>query len=66
MRTILVVEKGGVGDASLLLDHSNGRVWCFHTYGPPGIGFRASKPDTRTGSTTLQVHAMYSDDDGAT
>lgn len=66
MRTILAVDKGGVGDASLLLDRSNGRVWCFHAYGPPGIGFRASKPGTRTGNTTLQVHAMYSDDDGAT
>lgn len=66
MRTILAVKKGGVGDASLLLDRSNGRVWCFHAYGPPGIGFRTSKPGTRTGSATLQVHAMYSDDDGAT
>ncbi|MDW5266505.1 MULTISPECIES: exo-alpha-sialidase [Acidobacteriaceae] len=66
MRTILAVEKGGVGDASLLLDRSNGRVWCFHAYGPPGIGFRASKPGTTTGETTLQVHAMYSDDDGVT
>lgn len=65
VRTILAVNKGGVGDASLLLDRSNGRVWCFHSYGPPGIGFRTSKQGTRTGSTTLQVHAMYSDDDGA-
>lgn len=64
MRTILAVDKGGVGDASLLLDRSNGRVWCFHAYGPPGIGFRTSKPGTKTGESTLQVHAMYSDDDG--
>ncbi|MEO6910002.1 MAG: sialidase family protein, partial [Edaphobacter sp.] len=66
MRTILAVEKGGVGDASLLLDRSNGRIWCFHAYGPPGIGFQTSKPGTKTGATTLQVHAMYSDDEGAT
>lgn len=66
IRTILDVKEGGVGDASLLLDRSNGRVWCFHNYGPPGIGFQNSKPGARTGPTTFQVHAMYSDDDGAT
>jgi len=59
-------EGGGVGDASLLLDRSNGRVWCFHAYGPPGIGFDTGKPGARTGPGTLQVHAMFSDDDGAT
>ena len=66
MRTILSVTKGGVGDASLLLDRTNGRVWCFHAYGPPGIGFPTAKPGVKTGPTTLQVHAMYSDDDGLT
>ena len=66
IHTILAVRAGGVGDASLLLDHSNGRIWCFHNYGPPGIGFWQSKPGTTTGPTTFQVHAMYSDDDGAT
>lgn len=66
MRTILAVPEGGVGDASLLLDRSNGRVWCFHAYGPPGIGFNTAKPGATTGATTLQIHAMYSDDDGGT
>jgi len=66
MRTIVAVEEGGVGDASLLLDRSNGRVWCFHSYGPPGIGFHTAKPGARTGATTFQFHAIYSDDDGAT
>lgn len=65
-RTIQEVKEGGVGDASLLLDHSNGRVWCFFNYGPPGIGFQSAKPGARTGSTTLQLHAIHSDDDGAT
>lgn len=66
IRTIVSVPSGGVGDASLLLDRSNGRVWCFFNYGPPGIGFWTAKPGARTGPTTLQVHAMYSDDQGAT
>ena len=66
IRTIQEVREGGVGDASLLLDRSNGRVWCFFNYGPPGIGFRNAKPGMLTGPTTLQVHAIHSDDDGAT
>lgn len=65
-RTIQEVKEGGVGDASLLLDRSNGRVWCFFNYGPPGIGFQSAKPGARTGPTTLQLHAIHSDDDGAT
>src|SRR6185437_7448011 len=65
-RTIQKVKKGGVGDASLLLDRSTGRIWCFFNYGPPGIGFLTAKPGTRTGATTLQLHAIHSDNDGAT
>lgn len=65
-RTLRVVTDGGVGDASLLLDRKTGRVWCFHAYGPQGIGFLTAKPGERTGAGTLQVHVMYSDDDGAT
>jgi sialidase-1 len=61
-RTIRQVPEGGVGDPSLLLDRKSGRVWCFHAYGPPGIGFGNSK----AGPQTIQVHAMWSDDDGAT
>jgi sialidase-1 len=65
-RTIQKVKEGGVGDASLLLDRSSGRVWCFFNYGPPGIGFMTSQPGSRTGPATLQLHAIHSDDDGAT
>ncbi|HWG37916.1 MAG TPA: sialidase family protein [Terriglobales bacterium] len=65
-RTIAAVPAGGVGDASVLLDHSNGRVWCFFNYGPPGIGFPNAQPGTVTGPTTLHLHAMHSDDAGAT
>lgn len=65
-RTIQKVKEGGVGDASLLLDRSSGRVWCFFNYGPPGIGFMTAKPGAKTGPTTLQLHAIHSDDDGAT
>ncbi|MFN7935022.1 MAG: sialidase family protein [Bryobacteraceae bacterium] len=65
-RVIRQVDVGGVGDASLLLDRKTGRIWCFHAYGPPGIGFPTAKPGERTGPSTLQVHAMHSDDDGAT
>jgi sialidase-1 len=61
-RMLREVKEGGVGDPSLLLDRSNGRVWCMHAYGPPGVGFGNSKP----GANTLQVNAIYSDDDGAT
>lgn len=64
-RTILAVPEGGVGDPSLLLDRSSGRVWCFHAYGPPGIGFTNSKSGSATGRNTIQIHALYSDDDGA-
>lgn len=63
--TLRQVAEGGVGDASLLLDRRTGRVWCFHNYGPPGIGFPNARPGERTGPATLQFHAMFSDDDGA-
>ena len=65
-RTIQEVKRGGVGDAALLLDRSNHRVWCFFTYGPAGIGFWNAQPGAVTGPTTLQIHAIHSDDDGAT
>lgn len=65
-RTLREVAAGGVGDPSLLLDRKTGRVWCFHAYGAPGIGTMESKPGTATGPTTLQLHGMYSDDEGAT
>ena len=62
IRTLREVPEGGIGDASLLLDRSNGRIWCMHAYGPPGVGFGNSRP----GANTLQVNAMHSDDDGVT
>ncbi len=65
-RTIRQVPEGGVGDASLLLDRRTGRVWCFHSFGPPGIGWGTAKPGARTGSSTFQFHAMFTDDEGAT
>lgn len=63
--TIRHVAEGGVGDASLLLDGRTGRIWCFHSYGPPGIGFGNAQPGARTGTATLQFHAMFTDNDGA-
>jgi sialidase-1 len=65
-RVIRETHDGGVGDASLLLDRRTGRVWCFYAYGPPGIGFVTAKPGQHTGPSTLQVHAMHSDDEGDT
>jgi sialidase-1 len=65
IRTLREVEAGGVGDASLLLDRKTGRVWCFHAYGAPGIGTFESKPGTTTGPATMQLHGIYSDDEGA-
>jgi arylsulfatase A-like enzyme len=64
--TIRQVPEGGVGDASLLLDRRTGRVWCFHSYGPPGIGWATAEPGARTGPKTFQFHAIHSDDEGAT
>ena len=64
--TIRKVAEGGVGDASLLLDRRSGRVWCFHAYGPPGIGWSNAKPGEVTGAHTFQLHAICSDDDGTT
>ena len=63
-RILVQPPQGGVGDASLLLERSRNRVWCFFAYGPPGVGFQNSRPGVRTGSSTLQVHAIHSDDDG--
>ena len=57
--TVRAVQEGGVGDPSLLLDPKTGRIWCFHAYGPPGVGFPTSTP-----VRTLEVHAMHSSDDG--
>ncbi len=64
VRTVRAVGEGGVGDASLLLDRKSGRIWCFHSYGPPGIGFSSAKPGAVTGPGTFQFHAIWSDDDG--
>ena len=64
--TLRQVAAGGVGDASLLLDHRTGRIWCFHSYGPPGIGWETAQPGARTGPTTFQFHAIFSDDEGLT
>jgi len=66
LRTIVAADQGGVGDPSLLLDRDTGRIWCFFAYGPPGIGFMNSKAGAVTGPTTIQVHTVFSDDDGAT
>ena len=66
MRTLRAVDGGGVGDPSLLRDPRNERIWCFHAFGPPGIGTPTAKPGAVTGPETLQVHAMTSDDDGET
>lgn len=64
--TLRRVPEGGVGDASLLLDRKSGRIWCFHAFGPPGIGFPTAEPGSVTGPKTLQIHTIYSDDDGLT
>ncbi len=63
VKTICEVKEGGVGDASLLAE-SDGRLWCFFAYGPPGIGFPTAKPGDLTGPAVLQTWAMHSDDDG--
>ena len=64
VRTVRAVSEGGVGDASLLLDRKSGRIWCFHSYGPPGIGLFTARPGAVTGPGTFQFHAIWSDDDG--
>lgn len=55
--------REGGGDAALLLDRETGRLWCFFTYAPAGVGVRTSQPGVS--GNTFQLHLMYSDDDGA-
>lgn len=54
----------GGGDASLLLDRSNNRLWMFYVYGAEGIGIRTSQPGL--GEDTMRLHLIHSDDDGET
>ncbi|MCC6694374.1 MAG: exo-alpha-sialidase [Candidatus Hydrogenedentes bacterium] len=52
----------GCGDSSLLLDRETGRLWCFFTHAPDGVGVGTSQPGID--GQTFQLHLMYSDDDG--
>ncbi len=54
----------GGGDAALLVDRETGRLWCFFTYAPDGVGVRTSQPGID--GQTFQLHLMHSDDDGET
>lgn len=63
-RVISDFGREGGGDAALLVDRENGRLWCFFTYAPDGVGVKTSKPGI-TGDT-FQLYLMYSDDDGET
>ena len=53
----------GAGDAALLVDRDTGRVWCFLTYAPDGVGVKTSRPGID--GDTFQLYLMFSDDDGA-
>jgi hypothetical protein len=56
--------KAGGGDAALLVDRTNNRLWMFYVYAAEGIGTKTSQPGL--GEDTLRLHLMHSDDDGAT
>lgn len=56
--------NAGGGDAALLVDRTNNRLWLFYVYGAEGIGIGTSQPGF--GDDTLHLHLKYSDDDGAT
>lgn len=57
----------GVGDASLLVDETTGRVFAFYSYCPPGIGFANSGTGNDPDSTSIQhTDYSYSDDSGKT
>jgi sialidase-1 len=56
--------KQGGGDAALLVDRNTGRLWCFLTYAPDGVGVRTSQPGIE--GDTFQLHLIHSDDDGLT
>lgn len=51
-------------DSALLVDRDTGRLWCFFTYAPDGVGVRTSQPGI--GGKTFQLHLMHSDNDGET
>ena len=63
-RVIADFGAQGGGDAALLVDRETGRLWCFLTYAPDGVGVRTSQPGI--GGNTFQLHLMHSDDDGDT
>ena len=61
----------GTGDSSLLVDRTvgtDGRVFLFYNYGPPGIGFNsaASGSNSTTDTGSLHIEYVTSDDDGVT
>ncbi|MDX9973817.1 MAG: sialidase family protein [FCB group bacterium] len=64
--SMVVADFGaqGCGDAALLADRDTGRLWCFFTYAPDGVGVQTSRPGID--GQTFQLHLMYSADDGAT
>ncbi len=57
----------GAGDPSLIVDRKTGRIFLFHAYAPPGVGFRSSGPGNADDSrTTLHADYSYSDNGGRT
>ena len=56
--------KEGCGDSALLLDRTNGRLWCFFTHGPEGVGVSTSQPGVE--GNTFQLCLIYSVDEGVT
>jgi len=56
--------KQGGGDAALLVERDTGRLWCFFTYAPAGVGVKTSQPGIA--GDTFQLHLMHSDDVGET
>lgn len=56
--------NAGGGDAALLVDRTNNRIWLFYVHGAEGIGTQSSQPGL--GDDTLRLHLKYSDNDGET
>ena len=60
-------EQQGFGDASLLVDRTTGRIFCFFTHSPAeGVSFFSSQPGSNAADDKTSLHVKYvsSDDDG--
>ena len=56
----------GAGDSSLLVDRDTSRVFLFHAWAPPGVGFWNAQAGNAPDSRTQHPRYIWSDDNGLT